>query len=117
MKIHQQSCLFIILLLSLLNVTFVNFVGAAQSSSVVAGRVTFVEGEVQYKRTFRSPEEAVTINTTVNPGTKVATGSTGRVEITLRDESIVRLGPNSVYRIKIVSFKGGKTKSFRCRFR
>jgi len=84
----------------------------AQAAEPLGPRLTFVEGAVEYKQTFRSPGVAAVVDMVIHPGSKITTGNNSRIEITLQDESVVRIGPNSVYRTKLASFSGSKRNRF-----
>lgn len=111
LKLWSRFRLSVLLLLVLVISNIVSMHGASAADQV-AGRISFVEGQVQFKRTFRSAKESATLNTSVGPGSKFTTGSNGRLEITLLDQSVVRLGPRSIYRIKLAAFSGGRRSRF-----
>ena len=100
------------LLLFIVISLWINVSESAVAASAGAGRITFLEGEVLVKIKPGVPEQQATLNLVVGPGSRLTTKDTGRLELTLPDESIVRLGPSSVYRIKLSRFQGINRRRF-----
>ena len=91
---------------------FVFFLFAAVFAEAGAGtsRVTHLEGEATWEAPGREPVP-LKVGTPLLAGATVATAANARIEITLPDDSQIRLGPSSRLTLEQVSF-GSDRKSF-----
>src|SRR5713101_7820586 len=85
-------------LVSLVSLALAQFTTAAQLKEA---RVTQVVKEVKLLRTQTAPRPAV-VSDEVRGGTAVRTGVDSRAELTFTDQSLARLGANTIF-----SFTGG----------
>jgi phage tail protein X len=80
--------------------------------SATQGVATFVQGTAVLKRGKEQPAK-LTVNTVVQPGDIIETGSDGRVEIIINRESVVRCNANT--RLTVAAFRDNATKEGRTR--
>ncbi len=74
----------------------------------LTGKVTFVAGPAEIRHAGRTV--AAKVDSVVLPGDEVSTGPASRLELTLFDRSIVRLGPGSRFVVKQASW--GRNERF-----
>ncbi len=75
-----------------------------------AGRVTFLAGSAE--RTHAGARSALAQGGAVDVGDEVATGAGARLELTLADRSVVRLGPSSKLTLREAELSGDGQKKF-----
>jgi hypothetical protein len=86
-------------------------VAAPGVASAAAGQVSFLEGKA-----FRAPggdaskQVALSEGGEVEAGDVISTEAKTRVELTLADQSVVRLGPNTKTQLSEAKFEGGERK-------
>jgi len=71
--------------------------------AVTQGAVTWVEGDVTFTSRNGGGAQKLSVNSLVYPGDMVQTGATGRIELIINRESVVRIRENT--RITISSFR------------
>jgi FecR-like protein len=85
-------------------------VSDAFSGAVKAGKITYMKGKVDaYRSNAWTPLKK---GSSVLQGDMIRTGKKSRVEIVLKDESVIRLGSRSKAKIKAALFEGDKTRQF-----
>jgi hypothetical protein len=80
-----------------------------------AAVVTFLKGEAEYRSSESAPWLPLQKSTPVHAGHTIRTGSKGYVELTLPDDSIVRLAPDTLFHIDTSLFPENKSRRFSAR--
>ncbi len=98
-----------------LSVALLSVCFAWPAAAAPAATVTFLQGAVDYRPSDGHPWQPLQHRTPVGAGHSIRTGSDGYVELTLPDSSILRLAPETVFRIDTSLLPKNRPRRFSAR--
>ncbi len=95
-----------LLILLIVTLVWINPVFPGNSDTI--GKLSFFVGDVRIRPVGQSTWDKATLNQDVHNGASIRTGSESRVELKLIDNSVFRIGENSVLELNDLVLKEGK---------
>ncbi|MDP8205660.1 MAG: FecR family protein [Candidatus Electryonea clarkiae] len=102
MRIWRKTT--ILFFLSMVMLTAILFLGAAKSP---VGKITFFIGDIRVRPIGQKTWDKASLNHDVYNGYSIRAGKESRVELTLADKSVIRIGENAIFEVENLKMKDG----------